>query len=194
MTTSASARVEALLGELTLEEKVEILGGADFWHTPAIPRLGIPALHLSDGPSGVRGDRSVGTTSVSFPCGSAIGATFDPEAAGELADALADECLERGVHVLLGPTVNLHRHPLGGRHFESYSEDPVLSARLATAYVRALQARGVAATVKHFVANDTEFQRHTISSDVDERVLRELYDVPFEAAVHDAGAWAVMPA
>jgi beta-glucosidase len=184
--------VNALVGQLTLEEKVQLLGGADFWHTPAIGRLDLPALHLSDGPSGVRGERSVGTTSVSFPCGSAIGATFDTAAAAALAGALADECHERGVHVLLGPTVNLHRHPLGGRHFECYSEDPVLTARLAVAYVQALQAAGVAATVKHFVANDTEFQRHTISSDVDERVLRELYHVPFEAAVHDAGAWAIM--
>ena len=192
MTTVPAALVESLLDGLTLAEKVQLLAGVDFWHTPAITRLGIPALRLSDGPSGVRGERSVGTTSVSFPCGSAIGATFDTGAAAKLANALADECLERGVHVLLGPTVNLHRHPLGGRHFESYSEDPVLSARLAVAYVRALQARGVAATVKHFVANDTEFQRHTISSDVDERVLRELYHVPFEAAVSDGHAWAVM--
>ena len=195
MTTTALVRtIESLVESLTLEEKIELLGGADFWHTAAIARLGIPPIRLSDGPSGVRGERSVGTTSVSFPCGAAIGATFDTEAAASLAEALADECLDRGIHVLLGPTVNLHRHPLGGRHFEAYSEDPVLTARLAVAYVRALQARGVAATVKHFVANDTEFQRHTISSDVTERVLRELYDIPFEATVHDAGAWAVMSA
>jgi beta-glucosidase len=185
-------RVDALLAGLTFEEKIQLLGGADFWHTRAIDRAGIPAMHLSDGPSGVRGERSVGTTSVSFPCGAAIGATFDTRAASKLAGALADECLDRGVHVLLGPTVNLQRHPLGGRHFEMFSEDPVLSARLAVAYVRALQTHGVAATVKHFVANDTEFERHTISSDVTERVLRELYYVPFEAAVGDAGAWAVM--
>jgi beta-glucosidase len=189
---SYEARVDAVAAGLTLEEKVQLLAGADFWHTPAIERAGIPAMHLSDGPSGVRGERSVGTTSVSFPCGSAIGATFDTRAASKLGGALADECLDRDVHVLLAPTVNLHRHPLGGRHFEAFSEDPVLSARLAVAYVRALQGRGVAATVKHFVANDTEFERHTISSDMPERVLRELYHVPFEAAVHDGGAWAVM--
>jgi beta-glucosidase len=191
-TDPAGERVETFLAELTLVEKLRLLGGADFWHTNAIERVGIPALHLSDGPSGVRGERSVGTTSVAFPCGAAIGATFDVEAASRLGAALADESLDRGVHVLLGPTVNLHRHPLGGRHFESYSEDPVLSARLAVAYVKALQAGGVAATVKHFVANDTEFERHTISSDVAERVLRELYHVPFEATVTEAGAWAIM--
>ena len=186
--------IAGLIGEMTLEEKVLLLGGDDFWHTNAIERLGIPALHLSDGPSGVRGARSVGTTSVSFPCGIAIGATFDTAAAAQLGSALADECADRGVHVLLGPTVNLHRHPLGGRHFEAYSEDPLLSARLAVAYVRALQEKGVSATVKHYVANDTEYQRHTISSDASEVVLRELYHVPFEAAVHDAGAWAIMSA
>jgi beta-glucosidase len=187
-------RVASLLSELTLAEKLRLLGGADFWHTQPIERVGIPALHLSDGPSGVRGARSVGTTSVSFPCGSAIGATFDVESASKLGEALGDESLDRGVHILLGPTVNLHRHPIGGRHFESFSEDPVLSAELAVAYVQALQRRGVAATVKHFVANDTEFERHTISSDVDERTLRELYHLPFEAAVREAGAWAIMSA
>lgn len=187
-----SERVEALLAQLDLHEQVLLLGGRDYWHTEPVERLGIPSIHLSDGPVGVRGARAVGSTSVSFPCGTAIGATFDPTAAAELADALADECLDRGVHVLLGPTVNLQRHPLGGRHFECYSEDPILTADLAVAYVRALQARGVAATVKHFVANDTEYRRHTISSDVDESVLEALYYVPFEEAVRDAGAYAVM--
>lgn len=186
--------IDALAAQLTTDEKVWLLGGRDFWHTEPIERLGIPALHLSDGPSGVRGERSVGTTSVSFPCGSAIGATFDVEAAAKLAEALADECAERGVHVLLGPTVNLHRHPLGGRHFECYSEDPYLSAILTKAYVSTLQARRVSATIKHFVANDTEYHRHTISSDVADRVLRELYLVPFESGVSETGAWAVMSA
>ncbi|MGH9171999.1 MAG: glycoside hydrolase family 3 protein [Acidimicrobiales bacterium] len=192
--TSAAAGLAQLVAELTLDEKILLLAGADFWHTNPLVRLGIPALRLSDGPSGARGERSVGPRSVSFPCGIAIGATFDPSAASELGAALADECLDKNVHALLGPTVNLHRHPLGGRHFESYSEDPWLSAQLCVAYVEALQARGVSATVKHFVANDSEFERHTISSDVDEASLRELYLLPFEAAVHDAGAWAVMSA
>jgi beta-glucosidase len=192
--TAAVDAVESRLGELSLEEKVLLLGGHDFWHTNAVDRLGIGPLRLSDGPSGVRGPRSVGTTSVAFPCGAAIGATFDGSAAAELAAALADECADRGVHVLLGPTANLQRHPLGGRNFECFSEDPVLSAVLATAYIEALQSRGVAAAVKHFVANDTEYERRTISSDVSETVLRELYEVPFEAAVRDAGAWAVMSA
>lgn len=183
---------DELLSELTLEEKVRLLAGRDWWHTEAIERLGIPALHLSDGPVAVRGPRWVGATSVSFPSGTSIGATFDPEAAGLLGSALADECREKSVDVLLGPTVNLQRHPLGGRHFECYSEDPVLTAELAIAYISALQAEGVAATIKHFVANDTEFERHTISSDVDDETLRRAYLLPFEEAVSQAAPLALM--
>jgi beta-glucosidase len=189
---------DELIGELitalTLEEQIRLLAGRDYWHTEPIERLGIASMHLSDGPVGVRGARSVGSTSVSFPAGVAIGATFDPLAAAELADALADECLDKGVHVLLGPTINLQRHPLGGRHFECYSEDPVLTSELAVAYVTALQARGIAATVKHFVANDTEHERHTISSEVSDEVLERCYLAPFEDAVRIGGAWAVMAA
>lgn len=184
--------IDRLLGELTLTEQVSLLAGRDFWHTEPVERLGVGSMQLSDGPVGVRGARTVGTTSISFPCGTAIGATFDPAAAAELADALADECLDKGVHVLLGPTINLQRHPLGGRHFECYSEDPLLTASLAVAYIAALQARRVAATPKHFVANDTEYQRHTISSDVAPAVLRSLYLLPFEEAVVTAGAFALM--
>ncbi|HLI43405.1 MAG TPA: glycoside hydrolase family 3 C-terminal domain-containing protein [Acidimicrobiales bacterium] len=187
-------RVDELIAALSLDEQIRLLAGRDYWHTEPIERLGISSMHLSDGPVGVRGARSVGSTSISFPAGVAIGATFDPTAAAELADALADECLDKGVHVLLGPTINLQRHPLGGRHFECYSEDPVLTSELAVAYVAALQARGIAATIKHFVANDTEHERHTISSEVDDEVLERCYLAPFEDAVRIGGAWAVMAA
>ncbi len=183
-----------LVETLDTGEQVSLLAGIDYWHTAPLERIGLASMHLSDGPVGVRGERTVGSVSVSFPCGTAIGATFDPEAAAELADVLADECADKGVDVLLGPTVNLQRHPLGGRHFECYSEDPTLSAELAVAYVRALQARGVAATVKHLVANDTELERHTVSAEVDDDVLRRLYLVPFEEAVRRGGAFAVMSA
>ena len=183
-----------LVETLDTGEQVSLLAGIDYWHTAPLERIGLASMHLSDGPVGVRGERTVGSVSVSFPCGTAIGATFDPEAAAELADVLADECADKGVDVLLGPTVNLQRHPLGGRHFECYSEDPTLSAELAVAYVRALQARGVGATVKHLVANDTEFERHTVSAEVDDDVLRRLYLVPFEEAVRRGGAFAVMSA
>jgi beta-glucosidase len=190
----SAERTGELISALTLAEQIRLLGGRDYWHTEPIERLGIASMHLSDGPVGVRGARSVGSTSVSFPAGVAIGATFDPAAAAELADALADECLDKGVHVLLGPTINLQRHPLGGRYFECYSEDPVLTSELAVAYVAALQARGIAATIKHFVANDTEHERHTISSEVGDEVLERCYLAPFEDAVRIGGAWAVMAA
>ena len=185
---------DRICAEMSLEERLCLVAGRDLWHTNAVERLGLASLHLSDGPSGVRGARTVGATSASFPCGIALGATFDPGLAFELGAALAFEARAKGAHVVLGPTVNLHRHPLGGRHFESYSEDPLLTAELAVSYVEGLQSNGVAATVKHYVCNDTEHERHTISSEVDERTLRELYLVPFEAAVTRAGAWAVMAA
>ncbi|MGO9198307.1 MAG: glycoside hydrolase family 3 C-terminal domain-containing protein [Acidimicrobiales bacterium] len=188
----SASRVEQLLAELDLPERIRLLAGRDYWHTEPIERVGIGSVQLSDGPVGVRGERTTGSVSVSFPCGTAIGATFDRSAAAALGDVLAEECVSKGVQVLLGPTINLQRHPLGGRHFECYAEDPILTADLAVAYVKALQARGIAATIKHFVANDSEFERHTISSEVDDHVLRSLYLVPFEEAVIDGGAWAVM--
>lgn len=187
-----SRRVEEILAALSLEEKVLLLAGKDWWHTNPIERLGVGSLRLSDGPVGVRGPSWVGSTSVSFPCGAAIGATFDPASARLLAETLAEECREKEVDVLLGPTVNLQRHPLGGRHFECYSEDPALTADLAVAYIAALQESGVAATIKHLVANDTEFERHTVSSELDEATLRHCYLVPFEEAVEDAAPFAVM--
>jgi beta-glucosidase len=189
---TAPADVDELLGQLTLAEKAELCAGADVWRTVAVPRLGIPAVKLTDGPVGVRGASFTTYSSTGFPCGAAIGATFDVALAERLGQALAREAQAKGASVLLGPTVNLHRTPLGGRNFECYSEDPHLTTALAVAYVRAVQAEGVAACIKHFVGNDAEFERRTISSDIDERPLRELYLQPFEAAVQDAGTWAVM--
>jgi len=171
----------ALLATLTLEQKVALLAGSDAWHTTAVP--GVPVLRCSDGPAGVRGTSWVGPHSASFPCGTALGATFDPELVEEVGVALGREARSKGAHLLLAPTVNLHRTPIGGRNFECMSEDPALTAHIATAYVRGVQSEGVACCIKHFIANDTEFERMTISSEVDERTLRELYLVPFEAAV-----------
>ena len=173
--------VGSVMRALTLEEKVTLLAGHDAWHTVTLP--GVPPLRFSDGPAGVRGTSWQGPASASFPCGTALGATFDPALVEEVGRALGREAHSKGAHVLLGPTVNLHRTPVGGRNFECMSEDPHLTARLAVGYVRGVQAEGVAACIKHFVANDTEFERMTISSEVDERTLRELYLVPFEAAV-----------
>lgn len=185
------------LAALTLEQKVALLAGHDNWHTEQLP--GFLAMRCSDGPAGVRGTSWTGPASASFPCGAALGATFDPELVHAVGEALAVEARSKGAHMVLAPTVNLHRTPIGGRNFECFSEDPLLTTRIATAYVRGVQASRVACCIKHFVANDTEFERHTISSEVDEVTLRELYLAPFEAAVQPvehggAGVRAVMSA
>ena len=173
--------VEALLASLTLEQKVSLLAGHDNWHTPAVP--GVPPMRCSDGPAGVRGTSFNGPPSASFPCSTALGASFDPPLVQEVGEALGREARSKSAQVLLAPTVNLHRTPIGGRNFECMSEDPVLTATTAVAYVKGVQSQGVACCIKHFIANDTEHERHTISSEVDEVTLRELYLVPFEHAV-----------
>jgi beta-glucosidase len=188
-------RCERLLAQLTLDEKALLCAGASLWRTHGVPRLGIPALRVSDGPNGARGGHfGGGATAACFPCGSALAATFDPGLTLAVGAALGDEARTKRAHVLLGPTINMHRTPLGGRHFEGYSEDPLLAAHVAAAFVRGVQSRGVAACPKHFVANDSEFERMTISSELDERTLRAIYLPPFEAAVREAGAWTVMAA
>ncbi|MEN3272201.1 MAG: beta-glucosidase, partial [Actinomycetota bacterium] len=183
--------VDARLERLTLDEKVALLAGHDLWHIPAVPNAGFSELRMSDGPNGIRGISWSGPRSACIPCGAALGATWDPELVGEVADVLGREAAERGVQVHLAPTVNLHRTPIGGRNFECFAEDPVLTSAVAVAYVRAVQAHRVASCIKHFIANDTEFERNTMSSEVDERTLREAYLIPFEDAV-DAGVRAVM--
>jgi beta-glucosidase len=195
VTADDPARLEALLGALTLDEKALLCAGASLWRGHAVPRLGIPALRVTDGPNGARGGHFGGGASAAcFPCGSALAATWSPALVEAVGRALGEEARTKRAHVLLGPTVNMHRSPLGGRHFEGYSEDPLLAARTAAAFVRGVQATGVAACVKHFVANDSEFERMTISSELDARALRELSLPPFEAAVREAGAWALMAA
>lgn len=173
--------IDAALASLTLGQKVSLLAGHDNWHTVALP--GIPPMRTSDGPAGVRGTSWTGPASASFPCGTALGATFDPSLVQEVGDALGREARSKGAHVLLAPTVNLHRTPIGGRNFECMSEDPLLTARIAVGYITGVQQHGVACCIKHFVGNDTEFERHTISSEIDEVTLREAYLVPFETAI-----------
>jgi beta-glucosidase len=188
-------RCERLLAQLTLDEKALLCAGASLWRGHGVPRLGIPALRVTDGPNGARGGHfGGGATAACFPCGSALAATFDPALIEAVGAALGDEARSKRAHVLLGPTINMHRTPLGGRHFEGYSEDPLLAAQTAAAFVRGVQSRGVAACPKHFVANDSEFERMTISSELDDRTLREIYLPPFDAAVREAGAWTVMAA
>jgi beta-glucosidase len=191
---TAGASPEALIDQLTIDEQVSLLAGVDFWHTARVDRLGIPALRVSDGPVGARGTRFDGPASLDVPCSTALAATWEPDLVERIGQVLGRETKAKGASVLLAPTVNLHRTPTGGRNFECMSEDPYLTSRIAVAYVKGLQFEGVAACVKHFVGNDTEFERMSIDSQIDERTLRELYLVPFEAVVKEAGVLAVMTA
>jgi beta-glucosidase len=183
----------ALLAALSLDDKVRLLTGADNWRTCALPAIGLRAMVMSDGPAGVRGQTmDERNPSASLPCPSALGATWDPALVGELAAALGTEARSKGVDVLLAPTINVMRTPLGGRGFESFGEDPQLIAQMAVAYVRGLRQAGVAAAAKHYVANDSETQRWTYDARIAEHVLRELYLVPFEACVREADLDVVM--
>ena len=188
------AEIAGRLAQLTLEQKVRLMTGADIWALHPIPEIGLRRLVTSDGPAGVRGETwDERSSSANVPSPTALAASWDPVRVERMSRLLASEARRKGVDVLLAPTVNLHRTPYGGRHFECFSEDPELTAMIGTAYVRGLQAEGVAATVKHFVANDSETDRFFVDALVDERVLRELYLAPFERIV-GAGAWAVMAA
>ena len=187
--------LEARLQALSLEQKVRLLTGADAWTLHAEPAIGLRRIVTSDGPAGVRGERwDERDTSANVPSPTALAATWDPERIERLGRLLAFEARRKGVDVVLAPTVNLHRTPFGGRHFECFSEDPLLTAAIATAYVRGLQEGGVGATVKHFVAYDSETERFTLDAQLDDRTLRELYLAPFEDIVRDAEPWAVMAA
>ncbi|MGC4192241.1 MAG: glycoside hydrolase family 3 C-terminal domain-containing protein [Thermomicrobiales bacterium] len=186
-----------LIAQMTPGEKASLLAGISMWETPAIERLGIPAMRVSDGPNGARGSEGfVGgaTTSAAFPVGIALASTWDVERIGQIGHALGEEAKTKGARLLLGPTVNIHRSPFNGRNFECYSEDPYLSARMVVGYITGLQRTGVGATVKHFVLNDSEFERNSISVEADERTLREISLPPFYAAVKEAGTWALMTA
>jgi beta-glucosidase len=178
---------------LDLDDKIRLLTGADNWRLPGEDRLGLRPMAMSDGPAGVRGvvmdERA---PSSSLPCPSALGATWDPELVAEVGRALGAEARAKGIDILLAPTVHLMRTPLGGRGFECFSEDPVLTADVAAAYVRGVQSAGVACAVKHYLCNESETQRWTYDVRVAETVLRELYLVPFEACVRAAGAAVVM--
>ncbi len=192
---SPSARVTELVSALTLEEKAALTAGADFWSTVGVSRVGLPAVRVTDGPNGARGPWTRGEggqTSVCVPCGSAIGATWDPDLVARVGSLLGTETRRKACRVLLAPTVNIHRSPLAGRNFECYSEDPLLAGRLAAALIQGAQAQGVATTVKHLVANEAETERTSMSSEVDGRTLREIYLLPFELAVTEGGSLGVM--
>ncbi|MEU7030691.1 glycoside hydrolase family 3 C-terminal domain-containing protein [Streptomyces sp. NPDC046275] len=187
--------VEAALAKLDLDAKTRLLAGQDMWSLPALPEIGLASLVMSDGPIGVRGVRwTADDPSVALPSPTALAATWDPELARRAGRLLAQEARRKGVHVLLAPTVNLHRTPRGGRHFEAYSEDPYLTGAIGTGYVRGVQDGGVGTTVKHFVGNDAETDRFTVDNRIAPRPLRELYLAPFEAIVANAHPWGIMTA
>ena len=193
MPEPTDAVLQPLVDSLTLEDKVALLSGQDSWSLPAQPSIGLRSIVMSDGPAGVRGARwDERDPSVNFPSPTAVAASWDRVRAGLVGHGLGSEARRKGADVVLGPTVNLQRSPYGGRHFEAFSENAYLTGELATAYVRGIQAHGVGATAKHFVANDSETDRFTVDVRVDERTLRENYLLAFEGPVVDGGAWLVM--
>ncbi|WP_434092427.1 glycoside hydrolase family 3 C-terminal domain-containing protein [Streptomyces flaveolus] len=189
---TSEADIDRLLGRLTPRTRALLLNGATTWRTRAEPGVALRELVMSDGPAGVRGQSwDERSTSVLLPSATALAATWDEELVRRLGGLLAAEARRKGVHVLLAPTLNLHRSPLGGRHFECFSEDPELTGRIGAAFIRGVQDQGVAATAKHYVGNDSETDRLTVDVRVGERALREVYLAPFEAAVA-AGVGLVM--
>ena len=186
--------IDQIIKTLTLDEKVSLLSGFNSWYTNKIEKKNIPSIKMSDGPNGVRGDSNSGKSSACFPCSISIGSTWDLSLIKDIGVALGEEAQAKDVDVLLGPTINIHRHPLGGRHFESFSEDPFLTGKIATNYVQGVQSKNVAACLKHFVGNDTEYERHSISSNIDAQTLREIYLLPFEMGIKEGNAKVVMSA
>lgn len=181
-------RASELVRLMTKSEKLSYVGGVDWMYTKAVPRLNIPQMKMSDGPQGV------GTwgSSTAYPCGICLAATWNEELAHAYGEALAQDCRSRGVNILLGPAVNIHRAPMCGRNFEYMGEDPYLTSRTAVGYIKGLQENGVMAVIKHFIANFQEYDRDYISSDIDERTLNEIYFPAFKAAVQEAKVGSVM--
>ncbi|GIX21346.1 MAG: glycosyl hydrolase [Gammaproteobacteria bacterium] len=193
-----SDTADALLARLDREEKIRLLTGRDAWHVPGVERLGLPPVTLTDGPHGVRLSRTLDLRETEpatvFPVAAVMGATFDPDLIEQVGEAIGREARRLGVAVLLGPGINGKRSPLAGRNFEYYSEDPLVSGRLAAAFVRGVQAQGVGACLKHFVANEQETRRFVIDTRVDVRALQEIYLRPFALAIREARPWMVMAA
>ncbi|KAH8654450.1 beta-glucosidase [Tricladium varicosporioides] len=185
--------VDLVLSRLTDQEKVSLLAGIDFWHTKSFPEHGVPSLRLSDGPNGVRGTKFFnGVPAACFPCGTALASTFDQELLLEAGKLMGQEAKAKGAHILLGPTINMQRGPLGGRGFESFSEDPVLAGLGAAALIKGIQEENIVATLKHFVCNDQEHERNKVDSILTERALREIYLMPFQLAIREAKPKAIM--
>src|SRR5882672_7408116 len=187
-TTTVERRVESLLSQMTLEEKIDLLGGVDGFFTRSLPRLGLPRLKMADGPIGVR---NFGPATA-MAGGIVLAATWNPTLAERVGTELGRDARAKGVHFLLGPGVNIYRAPMNGRNFEYFGEDPFLAARIAVGYIKGVQSQGVSATVKHFMGNNSEFDRHNTDAIIDERTMREIYLPVFEAAVKEAEVGAIM--
>jgi len=194
-------KVEKIVSQLTLEEKVSLIHGNTYFTTPAIPRLGIPALHMSDGPNGVREENApyawksanwTNDATAYFPALTALASTWNTELATEFGTAYGEEAVIRGKDIMLAPGLNIHRTPLNGRNWEYMSEDPFLASRMAVPYIKAAQAKGISVCAKHYALNNQEFERGTINIEVSERALREIYLPAFEASVKEAGVLSVM--
>ena len=193
-------KIKELISRMTLEEKAGLCSGADFWHTKAVERLGIPATMVSDGPHGLRKQDQEGDhlgindsiKAVCYPAASATAASFDPDLLEKMGEALGEACQHEKLSVLLGPAVNIKRSPLCGRNFEYFSEDPYLTGKMATALIKGIQSKNVGTSIKHFALNDQEHRRMSSSSDADERTIRKIYFPAFEMAVKEAQPWTVM--
>src|SRR5437879_3766108 len=181
-------RVEAILSRMTLEEKIDMLGGVDDFFIRALPRLGLPRLKRADGPVGVR---NFGPATA-LAGGIALAATWNPALAERVGTEIGRDAKAKGAHFLLGPGVNIYRAPMNGRNFEYFGEDPFLASRIAAGYIEGMQSQGVSATIKHFMGNNSEFDRHNTDSIIDERTMREIYLPTFEAAVKEAHVGAIM--
>ena len=192
--------VKKLVAEMTLEEKASLLGGADFWHTKAVERLGIPQFMMSDGPHGLRkqdGDAdhlgvNDSIVAVCWPAACATASSFDKELIEKMGESIGDECQAENLSIVLGPAVNIKRSPLCGRNFEYFSEDPYLAGEMAAAYINGVQSRHIGTSIKHFALNDQEFYRMSNDSVADERTMREIYFPAFETAVKKAQPKTVM--
>jgi len=193
-------RIRELISQMTLEEKASLCSGEDFWHTKSVERLGIPQIMVADGPHGLRKEtgekdknRADGTVRATcFPTAAATGSSWDTELMRQIGEALAEECLQEGVSVILGPGANIKRSPLCGRNFEYISEDPYLTGEMAAALIGGVQSRGVGTSLKHYAVNSQETLRFVVDAVVDDRALREIYLTGFEKAVRQAQPWTVM--
>src|SRR6266566_7237180 len=187
-TTQIEQRVDSILSRMTLQQKIDMLGGVDDFYIRDFPDLNLPRLKMADGPLGVR-NYGPATTMAG---GISLAATWDPELAERVGAEIGRDARARGVHFMLGPGVNIYRAPMNGRNFEYFGEDPFLASRIAVGYIKGMQSQGVSATIKHFMGNNSEFDRHNIDSIIDERTMREIYLPVFEAAVKEAHVGAIM--